>query len=86
MECETFEYAGVRCPYCLHTDRDAWEWHLPDGEWKRVECENCGRDFEAKKDETVTYSGRRLQDQGATEKVDLRQPAEEAPNEGKRDS
>ena len=51
---ETHEHDVIKCPWCGHIDRDAWE---RDDEGQD-ECGKCGKAFEWTRHATVTYTAR----------------------------
>lgn len=44
------------CPYCKHKHDDAWDFGLDEAPFA-VDCEKCGKKFNARSETTIEYVG-----------------------------
>ena len=45
----------VVCPWCNHEHRDSWDYDWTANETAEIDCEECGKTFEARRSFDVTY-------------------------------
>jgi transcription elongation factor Elf1 len=44
-----------KCPYCGHVHRDSWEWGDAFNGGSTAECDECGREFRAVRNVSVSW-------------------------------
>lgn len=62
IDCSATE--EVVCPHCAYQYKDSWEiFKNSDYDEVRVNCENCGLDFEVHQNFIVTYTSNKLENE-----------------------
>jgi uncharacterized Zn-finger protein len=51
----------VVCPYCGHVHRESWELFADGEEDQEMICGECGRDFTATMNKSISYSSRKAE-------------------------